>query len=108
MNNARNTSESFREQCYELLKMIPTGKVTTYREMANAMGSKAWRAVGTAMANNSDLINTPCHRVVRSDGSIGQYALGAAKKAQLLKKEGVDINNGKVTNLDKFIFKFSA
>jgi methylated-DNA-[protein]-cysteine S-methyltransferase len=76
--------------------------------MAKAMGSKAWRAVGTAMAKNTDLINTPCHRVVRSDGTIGGYALGADKKAELLLNEGVEITNGRVKNLARYIFKFTV
>jgi len=103
-----NQSRSFQEKCYELLKQIPKGKVTTYSEMANAMGSKAWRAVGTAMAKNPNLIKTPCHRVVRSDGTIGEYALGTDKKVELLISEGVDVTNGRVSNLEKFIFKFGT
>jgi methylated-DNA-[protein]-cysteine S-methyltransferase len=103
-----NQELSFNEKCYQLLKQIPQGKVTTYQEMANALGSKAWRAVGTAMAKNKDLITTPCHRVVRSDGSIGQYALGADKKADLLESEGVAISNGKVDRLDQFFHKLST
>jgi methylated-DNA-[protein]-cysteine S-methyltransferase len=81
----------FNEKCYELLKLIPEGKVTTYSEMAKALNSKAWRAVGNAMAKNKELVVIPCHRVVRSDGAIGQYALGPEKKAQLLLNEGVEI-----------------
>ncbi len=96
MNQERN----FNERCYELLNKIPKGKVTTYKEMANALGTKAWRAVGTAMAKNADLINTPCHRVVRSDGAIGQYALGTDKKSELLSSEGVEISNNKIKDLD--------
>ena len=103
-----NKNMSFNEKCYELLKRIPEGKVTTYREMASALGTNAWRAVGSAMAKNHDLIVTPCHRVVRSDGSIGQYALGEYKKAELLEKEGVEILNGKVKNLDRFLHRFTA
>jgi len=99
---------SFNERCYELLRLIPEGKVTTYKEMARVLGTKAWRAVGTAMAKNSNLVVIPCHRVVRSDGSIGQYALGTDKKADLLENEGVKISNGKVINLDGFIYKFNA
>jgi len=76
--------------------------------MARAMGTNAWRAVGTAMANNSELITTPCHRVVRSDGVVGQYALGTDKKAELLNNEGVDVLNGKVKKLNQFFYKFSA
>lgn len=95
----------FNKRCYELLKQIPAGKVTTYKEMASVLGTKAWRAVGSAMAKNSDLIITPCHRVVRSDGAVGQYALGSKKKAELLEDEGVAISNGKVKNLDMYFFR---
>ena len=99
---------NFNQRCYVLLKQIPEGKVTTYREMAHAMGTTASRTVGTAMAKNKDLITTPCHRVVRSDGSVGQYALGTDKKTELLVREGVEISNGRVINLEKFIHKFTA
>ena len=98
---------SFNERCYALLKQIPAGKVTNYREMAKALNTRAWRAVGTAMAKNNNLIRVPCHRVVRSDGAIGQYALGADKKASLLSGEGVDVANGKVTDLNRFMHRFS-
>lgn len=103
-----NKSLSFNEKCYALLKQIPKGKVTTYKEIARAMGTNAWRAVGTAMAKNNNLITTPCHRVVRSDGVIGQYALGTDKKAELLNDEGVDISKGRVNKFDTFFHKFSA
>ncbi|MDH5180177.1 MAG: MGMT family protein [Gammaproteobacteria bacterium] len=103
-----NQERDFNEKCYELLNQIPKGKVTTYKEMANALGTKAWRAVGTAMAKNTNLINTPCHRVVRSDGTIGEYALGTNKKSELLRSEGVEILNNKIDNLDKYFFRFDA
>jgi len=99
-------SRDFNNSCYELLKLIPKGKVTTYKEMANALNTKAWRAVGSAMAKNKNLFIIPCHRVVRSDGSVGEYALGADKKSELLIKEGVVVINGKVKDIDKFMHKF--
>lgn len=99
---------SFNEKCYALLKLIPEGKVTTYREIARALNSRAWRAVGSAMAKNKNLYIIPCHRVVRSDGSIGGYALGTNKKAEILTSEGVAVVNGKVKNLDDFMHKFSS
>jgi len=98
---------NFNEKCYALLKLIPEGKVTTYREIASALNTKAWRAVGSAMAKNKNLFVIPCHRVVRSDGSVGEYALGSDKKADILSKEGLMIQNGKVKNLEKFMHKFS-
>ena len=101
-----STNSHFDQRCYELLQQIPQGKVTTYKEMACALGSKAWRAVGTAMAKNTHLIHIPCHRVVKSDGSIGQYALGAEKKAELLRSEGIAIANQKIQNLDEYLFRF--
>jgi methylated-DNA-[protein]-cysteine S-methyltransferase len=102
------TNSEFNEQCYALLKQIPAGKVTTYRELAKAMDSRAWRAVGSAMAKNRHLIVIPCHRVVRSDGSVGQYALGSDKKAELLQDEGVTVSNGKVRDLDKYLHRFAG
>ena len=102
-----NNNISFNEKCYQLLTLIPKGNVTTYGEIARALNTKAWRAVGSAMAKNKNLFVIPCHRVVRSDGSIGQYALGPDKKAKLLRDEGVDVVDGKVKNISKFIYKFN-
>ena len=98
---------NFNEKCYELLKLIPEGKVTTYKEMANALNTKAWRAVGSAMAKNEQLFVVPCHRVVRSDGTIGQYALGTDKKVDILIKEGVAIKKGRVLELENVMHTFS-
>jgi len=103
-----NDNITFNERCYQLLKLIPEGKVTTYGEIARALNTRAWRAVGSAMAKNKNLFVIPCHRVVRSDGAIGQYALGSDKKAGLLMEEGVEIVNGRVKNLATCIHKFST
>lgn len=100
-------SLTFNEKCYTLLRQIPKGKVTTYKEMAKALGTNAWRAVGTALSQNPDLITTPCHRVVRTDGSVGDYALGRKKKIELLKSEGIEISNGNVQNFDKYFYTFN-
>lgn len=101
------SDNSFDERCYELLKLIPEGKVTTYGEMARALNTKAWRAVGSAMAKNKNLVVIPCHRVIRSDGTIGQYALGTDKKSELLQNEGIEVSRGKVNNLDRFFYRFA-
>lgn len=97
---------NFNERCYELLKLIPEGKVTTYKELATALNTKAWRAVGSAMAKNENLFVIPCHRVVRSDGSVGEYALGTDKKADLLIEEGVMIEKGRVQDLKNVLHTF--
>ncbi len=68
---------------------IPRGKIMTYKEVAKKAGNAgAARAVGTLMAKNFDP-KIPCHRVIRSDGKIGNYNRGGPKKKlELLKKEG--------------------
>ena len=98
----------FKEKCYSILKKVPKGKVTTYKELANALNTKAYRAVGMAMKSNPNAPIIPCHRVVCYDGRIGGY-LGnekenIKKKINLLKGEGIEINNNKI-NLDKYLYK---
>ena len=98
-----DSNKPFNQQCYALLRQIPKGKVVTYADIAHQLGGKAYQAVGNAMAKNPDVIIVPCHRVVNSNGAIGKYALGTAKKIALLQEEGVqlDTENNKVIDLDK-------
>ncbi len=71
---------------------IPRGEVRPYGWIAREIGRpKAVRAVGTALAKNPIPILIPCHRVVRSDGRIGEYALGNKLKREILAAEGVDV-----------------
>jgi methylated-DNA-[protein]-cysteine S-methyltransferase len=75
---------------YNLLVQIPVGKVTTYGDIARALGHPgASRRVGRILNKNPNPIVIPCHRVIMSDGNIGGYALGKVRKKELLKKEGV-------------------
>ena len=101
-------NHSFNDQCYALLQQIPSGKVTTYKEIAKALKTKAYRAVGNAMARNKQLIVIPCHRVVKSNGEIGNYQLGITHKKDLLKQEGIVINNNRVENLHEVIYTFDT
>ena len=81
---------TFKERVLEVVRKIPKGKTMTYREVAAAAGSPgAFRAVGTVMSQNFDP-TVPCHRVVKSDGTLGGYnrRLGM-EKAEILGKEGV-------------------
>ena len=96
----------FEQHCLKVLKKIPKGKVTTYKDLANSIGSKAYRAVGRALGKNPQAPKLPCHRVVNSDGKIGGYAFGTNKKIQLLKKEGINIKNKKIVNLKEVLFQF--
>jgi len=102
----RQAVPDFHQRCYEVLARVPAGRVTTYSEIAKALGSRASRAVGTAMAQNRQLITIPCHRVVRSDGSIGEYALGQQEKSALLTKEGITISKGKVVDFEQVVYRF--
>lgn len=95
----------FNLKCYELLKKVPKGKVVTYKEIARKLGSHGYRAVGNAMNHNKDLKHIPCYKVIRSDGRVGGYALGVKKKIELLRKDGIVINNDKI-DLKKYGWKF--
>ncbi len=99
-------SKTFNEQCYQLLKQIPEGKVVTYGDIAHALKSKAYQAVGNAMAANPNPIIVPCHRVVKSNGETGQYALGTDKKIELLRSEGIKISQGKLVDFNSVRFRF--
>src|SRR4026208_780356 len=80
---------------YYLLLKIPTGKVSTYGDLAKALGNPlASREIGRILGKNPNPIKVPCHRVVMSDGKVGGYAYGSARKKDLLEKEGVFITNG--------------
>ncbi len=96
--------KSFDEKCYEILRIVPRGRVTTYGELAKAAGSpSAARAVGNAMNKNPYAPRVPCHRVVGSDGKLVGFASGVDEKVKMLKKEGVEIVNGKV-DLEKYFY----
>jgi len=70
--------------------MIPRGKVLSYAEVARIAGSpRAFRVVGTILRSNRDYKNIPCHRVIKSDGSTGEYNRGPKMKRKLLINEGV-------------------
>ena len=97
---------NFNDRCYKLLSQIPKGKISTYKEIAIALNTRAYRAVGSAMAKNPNPISIPCHRIIRSDGAIGGYALGTKKKIHLLKKEGIKIKKEKVLNFKNYFYQF--
>lgn len=79
---------NFTERVREIVRAIPKGKTLSYGEVAAAAGSpRAARAVGSIMKNNYDKA-VPCHRVIKSDGSIGGYNRGGSKvKKRLLEAE---------------------
>jgi O-6-methylguanine DNA methyltransferase len=83
----------FRRRVFAACRKIPRGKTATYADLARAAGSpKAARAVGSAMANNPLPLIVPCHRVVRSDGSIGGFS---APQGERLKRRLIRIETGR-------------
>ena len=92
---------------YRKLLQVPKGKVTTYRELSNAVGLKnGQRAIGMIMKKNPFPVIVPCHRVVKSNGKIGGYAYGEMVKFKMLTKEGMKIKDGKIIDFDKEKFYF--
>lgn len=95
----------FEREVLRKVKDIPPGRVATYKGIARAVGRRnAARAVGGVMARNPFPILIPCHRVIRSDLSVGNYTYGSETKALLLRREGVRIRRGKVEK--EFLFEF--
>ena len=81
-------ADGFRRSVIEHLRDIDYGRRESYAEVAASIGRpRAVRAVGTACAHNPLPVVIPCHRVVRSDGSTGQYIGGPSAKAALLELE---------------------
>ena len=88
----------FRGAALRACAQIPSGHVATYADIARAAGSPgAARAVGSAMAGNPVPVVIPCHRVVRADGRLGEYAMGGTEmKERMLRAEGIGITNGRI------------
>jgi len=94
------------EKVYKKLLEVPRGMVTTYGDLAKAVGIKnGQRVIGRIMNKNPYPVIVPCHRVIKSDGKIGGYAWGEKIKTNMLSKEGVKIKNGKIIDL-KMIYRF--
>jgi AraC family transcriptional regulator, regulatory protein of adaptative response / methylated-DNA-[protein]-cysteine methyltransferase len=80
---------AFQEAVWRELRKIPPGETRSYADIAAAIGQpKAVRAVGTANGDNHVAVLIPCHRVIRSDGTLGGYAGGLDRKRKLLAAEG--------------------
>src|SRR5688572_4826112 len=99
------TGMTFNQKVWALCARVPAGKVTTYGEIAKALETKGYRAVGNALNKNPYAPAVPCHRVVGSTGSLTGFAGGLAKKKALLAKEGVSLTkSGRVALEDVFTF----
>lgn len=103
---------SFTEKVYSVCRKIPRGKVATYGELALALNTKGYRAIGQSLRCNPYAPKVPCHRVVKSDGRIGGFkgkkeGKEIEEKIRLLEKEGVRIVDGKI-DLKRFLFSFHS
>ena len=84
--------------------------MTTYGAIAAYLGTKAVRAVGTAVGKNPYAPKVPCHRVVPSSGKIGNYSGegGVATKIALLKEEGVETVAGKIADFENVLYRYES
>ena len=85
---------AFQKQVWNALQQIPYGETRSYAEVASAIGQpRAVRAVAQACGANPTALVVPCHRVVRSDGSLGGYHWGIERKKTLLEQEAANTPN---------------
>ncbi len=95
------------KKIYLKLLEVPCGKVTTYGDLARAVGLKnGQRAVGRIMNKNPYPALIPCHRVILSSGRAGGYAYGEKVKANMLAREGIVIKDGKILDLERKMHVF--
>lgn len=106
LSEMKREPTEFEKRVYEACSKIPKGKVSTYAEIARAIKTKGYRAVGSALNKNPYAPIVPCHRVVASGGLIGGFASGCENKVKILKKEGVLVMNNKIVDFEKILHKF--
>jgi len=93
------------QKVMQLVTLIPKGKVTTYQLIALRLGNKKLaRAVGNTLPKNIRLRSIPCHRVVKSNGQLGSYVQGLAKKKRLLQNEGIKIKGRQILNFSHYLY----
>lgn len=93
------------EYTYDLVRQIPSGKVSTYGAVAQALGDKvAARAVGRMMNQNPDADTMPCFKIVHSDGRLGGFGLGIDDKIRRLRQDSIQVADGKIVDFDDVFF----
>ncbi|MDP1552135.1 MAG: MGMT family protein [Methanobacteriaceae archaeon] len=89
-----NNCSLFQKSVLQALNNIPKGKVSSYHLLAKYLGNeKGARAVGNVLSSNPFPIIIPCHRVIRSDGTLGGFQGGLDMKKALLENEGINFDN---------------
>jgi len=90
---------------YDLVRQIPKGNVSTYGNVAKALGDiYAARAVGRMMNQNPDADDMPCFRIVYSDGRLGGFGLGINDKIRRLKQDNISVENGRIVDFENILF----
>jgi deoxyribonuclease V len=90
---------------YDLVRQIPDGKISSYGEVAKALGDKiASRAVGRMMNQNPDANTMPCFKIVHSNGKIGGFGLGIDNKIRRLSNDNILVNDGKIVDFESVLF----
>ncbi|MDH5597445.1 MAG: MGMT family protein [Candidatus Peregrinibacteria bacterium] len=89
-----------------LLALIPNGKVTSYKELARAMGTKGYRYVGQLLNRNPEPDKYPCFKVVAADGKLGGFAYGSAEKIKRLEAEGIPVKRGRIEEFEQRLYRF--
>ncbi len=99
-------TKKFNEEVFEIVNLIPEGRVTSYGAIAKALGHGTARMVGHAMGLIDHETKTlPAHRVVNSSGHISPLeSSGGKKRVQMLELEGVAVKNGKVANIKELFW----
>jgi deoxyribonuclease V len=93
------------EYTYNLVRQIPSGKISSYGAVAEALGDKiAARAVGRMMNQNPDADTMPCFKIVHSDGRLGGFGLGISDKIRRLKEDKINVKQGKIVDFEKVFF----
>ncbi|MCJ7827775.1 MGMT family protein [Patescibacteria group bacterium] len=101
----------FACRVYQTCAKVPKGKITTYKQIAQVLKTKGYQAVGQALRHNPYAPRVPCHRVVRSDGSLGGFGGKTTgpklvEKKRLLEKERVKVRNNKIVDFEKKVYLF--
>jgi methylated-DNA-[protein]-cysteine S-methyltransferase len=112
VNTGTGAMTAFQARVYEAVSMIPKGKVSTYKLIAEYIGTRAYRAVGNALRRNPFAPGVPCHRVIATDLTIGGFGGKRTgeeieKKIELLTREGVTFKNNRLKDTER-LFTFGG
>jgi len=99
IGGAPRPPQSFHEKVLDCVSQVPEGRVTTYKLIAHALGTRAYRSIGQTLKKNPFSPRVPCHRVVASDGTLGGFfgmrtGPKIEEKKTMLKEEGIEFEKG--------------